>query len=536
MTNLPFSARFTQSAKWLKRFVYILVSLVLLLLAVTGLMAFFATKPSPPHPLLQGYNTQPPKYDDADLNAAIGHLSQLLSVPTDITLPPKTTKNAPLEIKPFAAIQHQLQNYYPAFHALARRRILASGSILYFWPGTNNQLEPALWLSHLDVRPTPNAKEWMFPPFSGEITDAGVWGRGSLANKANLTAMLEALDSLARSGFKPQRGLYLAFSHDAESSNLGNQAISELLKKEGTHFSYILDDGGYVTERFLPQIEQPVAFIGIAEKGRISLHIDQHSNDQARIDSIQGQVFKTDDSLLALFLNSLAPYLSFKQRLAINNYWLFSGLIHKQAENNDYLHDMFTSKIQVEAFEHQQNAMTRISVDTFPISEEIDSDQQDRARLTQKIEGIISKTVSTKELIVKASNQNTISETNYKASNITPIEGKPYQLLWQSINQTYKNSLKQAYKNSIKQGKKPASSNEYIATKNMIVAPVLQLERSSASFYQELSKHILRFNYLPLSPETQISLSGVDEHITQRDLRNAMTFYYFFAMNTLIDY
>lgn len=524
MTNLPFSSRFPLAKSWLKRLVYALIALGLLLLAAAGLMAFFSAPPSAPHPLLQGYNTKPPKYNQDDLNAAIGHLSQLLSVPTS----PSQKESSQLSLKPFTVIQRHLQNNYPAFHALARRRIMADGSILYFWPGTNRQIEPALWLAHMDVKPASNAKEWLFPPFSGAVTDAGIWGRGSLANKTNLVAMLEALDSLARTGFKPQRGLYLAFSHDAESLNKGNKAISQLLKKEGTHFSYILDEGGYVTERFLAQIKQPIAFVGIAEKGRIDIEINQHDHLTPALDQLKGQHFKTDDTVLQLFLNSLAPYLSFKQRLAINNHWLLSGLVHRQAKANSYLHNMFTSSILVDEQVNTQNGLIKISVSTLPkfkTEETEDSDKKERETLINRIEDAIEKEV---KMQFDGGVKMIVSENSYKASDITPIEGKPYQLLWQSINQTYKNSF-----TPDKQTKSPSKHKN---SKDIIVAPILQLERSSSSFYQDLSQHILRFSYLPLSPETQSSLSGLDEHITKHDLRNAITFYYFLAKNTLIAY
>jgi carboxypeptidase PM20D1 len=41
------------------------------------------------------------------------------------------------------------------------------------------------------------------PPFSGEVKDGFIWGRGSWDDKGNLFSMLEAAEQLAKDGFKP---------------------------------------------------------------------------------------------------------------------------------------------------------------------------------------------------------------------------------------------------------------------------------------------------------------------------------------------
>src|SRR3970040_2244536 len=79
-------------------------------------------------------------------------------------------------------------------------------------------LAPILLMGHLDVVPVEPGTEsrWKHPPFAGTVADGFVWGRGTLDDKASVTAILEAVEWLIGQGFEPQRTVYLAFGHDEE--------------------------------------------------------------------------------------------------------------------------------------------------------------------------------------------------------------------------------------------------------------------------------------------------------------------------------
>ena len=72
-----------------------------------------------------------------------------------------------------------------------------------------------LLLGHTDVVPA-DAAEWSVPPFSGEVRDGAVWGRGALDMKSQVAANAVALASLAREGFEPRGDLILAATADEE--------------------------------------------------------------------------------------------------------------------------------------------------------------------------------------------------------------------------------------------------------------------------------------------------------------------------------
>jgi acetylornithine deacetylase/succinyl-diaminopimelate desuccinylase-like protein len=70
-------------------------------------------------------------------------------------------------------------------------------------------------LSHTDVV-LADPSEWSVPPFSGEVRENEVWGRGALDMKSQVAANAVALASLAREGFRPAGDLIFAATADEE--------------------------------------------------------------------------------------------------------------------------------------------------------------------------------------------------------------------------------------------------------------------------------------------------------------------------------
>jgi acetylornithine deacetylase/succinyl-diaminopimelate desuccinylase-like protein len=72
---------------------------------------------------------------------------------------------------------------------------------------------------HLDVVPA-NAADWSVDPFSAEMKDGFIWGRGAVDMK-NMDAMILAtVRSWARSGYVPERDIVLAFFADEEAGSV----------------------------------------------------------------------------------------------------------------------------------------------------------------------------------------------------------------------------------------------------------------------------------------------------------------------------
>lgn len=83
--------------------------------------------------------------------------------------------------------------------------------------GTDPAADALLVHGHLDVVPAEPA-DWRVHPFSGEVRDGVVWGRGAIDMKNMNAMMLAVVRRWARSGVRPRRDIVLAFTADEEAS------------------------------------------------------------------------------------------------------------------------------------------------------------------------------------------------------------------------------------------------------------------------------------------------------------------------------
>lgn len=84
-------------------------------------------------------------------------------------------------------------------------------------PGSDPAADALLVHGHLDVVPADPA-EWTVHPFSGEIRDGVVWGRGAVDMKNADAMVLAVVRAWARAGIRPRRDIVLAFTADEEDT------------------------------------------------------------------------------------------------------------------------------------------------------------------------------------------------------------------------------------------------------------------------------------------------------------------------------
>lgn len=275
-----------------------------------------------------------------DLRAATERLGTALRFRTVSSV--DTTQRADAEFQAFHAF---LAQAFPAVHAQLRRETIGGLSLLYTWPGSDPGLPPLLLLAHQDVVPVEAGTEgrWTHPPFGGVVAEGYVWGRGALDDKSSLMAQLEAVETLLREGFRPRRTVLLAFGHDEEiGGRAGAAALAAELRRRGVRPLLVLDEGGVIGRGLLP-VDRPVALVGLAEKGYVSLEFlatapgGHSSMPPAR--TALGRVIEAVDRLqqrpfpAALreptrsMLLALAPEMPLTARLALANLWLFEPLV-----------------------------------------------------------------------------------------------------------------------------------------------------------------------------------------------------------------
>ena len=89
-----------------------------------------------------------------------------------------------------------------------------------------------------------------------------------------MIAIFEAIETLIQKGYKPERDVYLAFGNDEELNlQQGAVRIAAWMKEQGIRPEMVLDEGGQVVVDFLDGVSMPVAMIGNAEKGYLTLEL-----------------------------------------------------------------------------------------------------------------------------------------------------------------------------------------------------------------------------------------------------------------------
>ena len=139
--------------------------------------------------------------------------------------------------------------------------------------GRDSALKPLMLSAHTDVVPV-ESDGWRLPPFSAEIAEGCVWGRGSLDMKAKAAMDLTIVNALARAGSVPERDLILAAVADEEAgSELGAKFMVER-HPELVRAGYVLNEVGGFTIFFGDHKFYPVQ---VAEKGFVTVQMTTRS-------------------------------------------------------------------------------------------------------------------------------------------------------------------------------------------------------------------------------------------------------------------
>jgi carboxypeptidase PM20D1 len=250
-------------------------------------------------------------------------------------------------------LQAHIAKSFPAFHAAAKREVLATYSLLYTWEGSDPKAAPIALLAHQDVVPVApgTAKDWQQPPFDGVIADGFIWGRGSWDDKGNLYSMLEAAEQMSKAGFRPKRTIYFAFGHDEEvGGTRGAKGIAALLASRGVRLEFVLDEGLLIAEGMVKGLDKPAALIGVAEKGYATLVLTAHATPghssmpprDTAIGMMSAALARLEDNRLPAQVRSpvsemfdtLAPEMKGFGRVVLSNLWLFKPLVLREFEKN----------------------------------------------------------------------------------------------------------------------------------------------------------------------------------------------------------
>ena len=240
----------------------------------------------------------------------------------------------------FLGFHRVLEELFPLVHKNLEKTEI-DGSLLFHWKGKNSG-RPVVLMGHQDVVPAEG--EWLHPPFSGDIEDGKVWGRGSADTKCSVMAFFEAVEELLAEGYVPEQDVWLSASNTEEIGGDGCPKLVRELENRGVKPFLVNDEGGSVVTEPMAGIRGNFAMVGVLEKGQGNLQIaarsggghssyppknspivrlskficelDRHSPMRSRMNGQAEEMFE-----------KLAPYGPFWMRLLFGNLWLFRPLL-----------------------------------------------------------------------------------------------------------------------------------------------------------------------------------------------------------------
>lgn len=299
--------------------------LVLLLLAAVIRTALMKTKKADYVP-----NPDPKRTDEY-----VKKLSEMVQYET-------ISKRGEVNTEKFLGFHKVLEKLFPTVHEKLEKTEI-DGNLLFKWKGKSSE-KPILIMSHQDV--VEATGEWKYPPFSGEVAEGKVWGRGTSDTKCTVMAFLQAAEELLKEGYTPDCDVYIASSCTEEIGGDGAPKIVDYLHKQGVKLFLVCDEGGGIIQDPIAGVKGNFAMVGVFEKGYgdvkfIARSTGGHASAPpkntpiARLSKFVAAVDKKNPfnvefmpEVEAMF-SKLAPYAGFGLRLIFGNLWLFKPLMKK---------------------------------------------------------------------------------------------------------------------------------------------------------------------------------------------------------------
>ncbi|KIZ32740.1 MULTISPECIES: M20 family peptidase [Rhodopseudomonas] len=410
-------------------------------------------------------------------------------------------------------LQDHIIASFPAFHAVAKREIVGSHSLLYTWEGSDPQAQPIGLLAHQDVVPIAPKTEadWQHPPFDGVIADGFVWGRGSWDDKGNLYSMLEAAEQMAKQGFRPKRTIYFAFGHDEEVSGLrGAGAIGKLLASRGVRLEFVLDEGLLITDGIMKGLTKPAALIGVAEKGYATLVLTVHATPghssmpprDTAIGMMSAALAHLEDNRLPMrvrgtvaeMFDTLAPEMTGLNRVVLSNLWLFKPVL---------LHE-FAKSGPTEAMVRTTTALTIFNAgnkdNVLPGIAEASVNFRLLPGDTQgSVADHVRSTVANDKISIAS------ADGNFDPPDVTGTASVAYRQLNQTIREIFP---------------------------DVVVAPGLMIAATDSRHYAGIADNILRFSPVRATSEDLKRFHGTNERLSIKNYADMIRFYRRLIENT----
>lgn len=467
--------------------VYILLSLigllVLLLLAAVIHTLLIPSKKS----------EYQPNENEEESSELAEKLSQMIQF--DTTSHPQVS-----EAEKFREFHKVLEKLFPlVFEKLEKTEI--DGNLLFYWKGKSHD-KPILLMSHQDVVPAEG--EWKYPPFSGEIAEGKVWGRGASDTKCSVMAFFEATERLLNEGYVPPQDVYLASSCTEEWAGDGAPKIVKELQRRGVELFLLCDEGGAIISEPIGGIKGNFAMIGIFEKGKADVKFTARStgghasapSKNTPIASLSAFVTETEkhspfkkkiSKEVAAMFKTLAPYAPFGMKLLFSNLWLFGPLL----------------KTVLPMVSAQAGAMLKTTI-AFTMQSGSDAcniiPQEATVSANMRFIPHQGEKESLEIIRKKAEKFGLTMDVMHSNDYTVPVDikGDGYKTIERAVEKTFPGLAK---------------------------SPYVMTGATDAQFYQPVCKNCIRFAPVIYKPEQMRGMHGINENIEYSCLAGAVRFY-----------
>ncbi len=404
------------------------------------------------------------------------------------------------QLEKFLAFHKELEKLFPLVHEKLEKTEL-DGNLLYFWKGEKSD-KPIVLMSHQDVVPAEG--EWEHEPFSGDIADGKVWGRGAADTKCTVMAFFQACEELLEQGYVPPQDVYLASSCTEEFGGDGAAKLVNELKRRGVKPFLVCDEGGGIVSEPIGGVKGNYAMIGVFEKGQANLRLTARSggghssappknSPVARLAAFENHIekhspFKRKFSpeLSAMF-GTLSQYAGFGMRLLFGNLWLFKPLL----------------KAVMPSISAQAGAMLQTTVAfTMQVGSDARNVLPQEASVWANMrfiphQGMDESIAIMKKLAAKYGLEAEVLTAN-DYSKPTDINGDGWKHIVNAIEQVFP---------------------------GLAYSPYIMTGGTDARFYQEICDSCVRFGPVIYGPEQMKGMHGLNENIGCDCLPGAVDFY-----------
>lgn len=400
----------------------------------------------------------------------------------------------------FLAFHRELESLFPLVHQKLEKTEI-DGNLLFLWKGKSSE-KPLVLMSHQDVVPAEG--DWSHAPFSGDIADGKVWGRGASDTKCSVMAFFQAAEELLANGYVPENDVYLSSSCTEEWAGDGCPKLVAELKRRGVRPWLVCDEGGGIISEPMGGIHGNFAMIGVFEKGKADVRFTARSNGghastpkphspianlAAFVNDVEThRVFRRRlPKEVAAMFRTLAPYASFPMKWIFGNLWLFRPVL-----------------LQVlPMISAQAGAMIRTTIAfTMQSGSDACNVMPQEATVSANMRFIPHQGMEESLAVIEKRakkhglSMEVLQATDYTAS--ADLSGEAFQTVCRVVEETFPDC--------------PHS-------------PYVMTGATDARFYQEICDHVFRFAPVIYGPEQMKGMHGLNENIEVSCLPGAVDFY-----------